>query len=229
MNYIIGNKITFCQNTYLKKDLDCFGIANYKCASLSINLGIANLLQPFNKTTDSKTTKWYYLAIGSLMWSTVHTRLDIACSVGVVSRYFSNLGLINCSLVVQIFYYLFGTLDLRITFKANSNDKLISYNNSDYVALVNGWKSSGRYIFMLFGGFLSYQSKPENTVALLSTKIKYMAACKARKEATWVSQLLAAFDLQLSTLLINLRIDNKGAIFLIENPEFHWKTKHIEV
>ena len=56
-----------------------------------------------------------------------------------------------------------------------------------------------------------------------------MAACKAEKEALWVSWFLAALGFWLSTLLVDLRVDNKGIISLTENLEFHQKTKHIEV
>ena len=56
-----------------------------------------------------------------------------------------------------------------------------------------------------------------------------MAACKAGKEALWVFRFLAALHFRLSTLPVDLRVGNKGAISLTENPEFHRKTKHIEL
>ena len=96
-------------------------------------------------------------------------------------------------LVVQIFRYLSGTLDLGIIFMANSNDKLIGYSDSDYAGFVDSQKSTGEYIFILSGGFLSHQSKLQNIVSLLSTKSKYIAAYKAGKEVLLVSQFLAAF------------------------------------
>ena len=56
-----------------------------------------------------------------------------------------------------------------------------------------------------------------------------MATCEARKEALWVSRFLAALGFRLPTLPVDLRVDNKRAISLTENPEFHRRTKHIEV
>ena len=132
-------------------------------------------------------------------------------------------------MVVQVFRYLSGTLDFGITFQADSSDELIGYTDSDYAGLVDGRKSTGGYIFMLSGGPLSHQSKLQNTVALSSTEAEYMAACEAGKEALWVSRFLAALGFRLPTLPVDLRVDNKGAISLTENPEFHRRTKHIEV
>ncbi len=229
VDYILGDKITLRQSTYLKKVLDRFDMTDCKPASLPMNPGVANSLQPFDGTADPKTIKWYQSAIGSLMWPAVHTRPDIAYSVGVLSRYCSNPGPTHCSLVVQVFRYLSGTLDLGITFQADSSDELVGYTDSDYAGLVDGRKSTGGYIFMLSGGPLSHQSKLQNNVALSSTEAEYMAACEAGKEALWVSRFLAALGFRLPTLPVDLRVDNKGAISLTENPEFHRRTKHIEV
>ena len=85
VDYILGDKITLRQSTYLKKVLDRFDMTDCKPASLPMNPGVANSLQPFDGTADPKTIKWYQSAIGSLMWPAVHTRPDIAYSVGVLS------------------------------------------------------------------------------------------------------------------------------------------------
>ena len=71
------------QSTHLKKDLDRFDMTDCKPTSLPMNPGVANSLQPFDGTADPKSIKWYQSTIGSLLWPAVHTRPDIAYSVGV--------------------------------------------------------------------------------------------------------------------------------------------------
>ncbi len=163
------------------------------------------------------------------MWSAVYTPPDIAYSVRVLSCYCSNPGPTNCNLVVQVFRYLSATLGLEITFKANSENDLVGYTDSDYAGLVDGQKSVGGYIFMLSGGFLSHQSKLQSTVAFSSTEAEYMATTEAGKGALWISRFLTSLGFRLRNQLIALRADNRGAISLTKNPEFYWKTKHIEV
>ena len=51
----------------------------------------------------------------------------------VFSWYFANSGHINRNLVIQIIWYLAGTLDLGIKFKSNTIDELIKYTDSDWV------------------------------------------------------------------------------------------------
>ena len=229
VDHVVGEKITLCQSTYLKKVLDRFKMTECKPASIPMDPGVANSLLPYDGNADKETIKWYQSAIGSLMWPAVHTRPDIAYSVGVLSRYCSNPGPTHCNLVIQIFRYLSGTLDLGITFTADSKDELVGYTDSDYAGLIDGRKSTGGYIFMLSGGPLSHQSKLQSTVALSSCEAEYMATTEAGKEALWVARFLACLGFRLPSQPVDLHADNKGAISLTENPEFHRKTKHIEV
>lgn len=76
------------------------------------------------------------------MWLAMHTRLNTAYLIGIFSQYCSNPRFTHCLLVVQIFCYLFGILDLGITFKVNCNDELIGYSNFNYVGLVDAQKST---------------------------------------------------------------------------------------
>ncbi len=229
VDYIVGEKITLCQSTYLKNVLDWFKITGCKPATVPMSPGVATYLLLYDGNVDKVTIKWYPSAIGFFMWPAVHTRSDIAYSLGILSCYFSNSGPTNCNLVVQVFRYLFSTLGLGITFNANSKDDLVGYTDSDYAGLVDGRKSTGGYIFMLSSGSLYHKSKFQITIALSSTEAEYMATTEAEKEALWISRFLTSFVFWLPNQPVDLREDNKGAISLTGNPEFHRKTKHIEV
>ena len=56
-----------------------------------------------------------------------------------------------------------------------------------------------------------------------------MATTEAGKEALWIARFLAALGYRLPGHPVSLRADNRGAILLTANPEFHRRTKHIEV
>lgn len=65
-------------------------------------------------------------------------------------------------------------------------------------------------------------------MALSTTESEYIAASQAVKEMVWLNRLLAeltfnGFDTP------TLYMDNQSAIRLVKNPEFHKRTKHIEV
>ena len=171
----VGKKIAFRQTTYLTKILEQFQMADCRPASVPMNPGVANSLLPSNNQADRATMKWYQSAISSLMWPAVHTQPDISYSVEVLSRYCTNPSSIHCNLVIQIFRYLAGTLELGITFRCDSADELVGYSDSDWAGLKDRRRSTGGYTFLLSGGPVSHQSKQQATVALSSTEAEYMA------------------------------------------------------
>lgn len=65
-------------------------------------------------------------------------------------------------------------------------------------------------------------------VTLSTTESEYLAASSAAKEAVWLRRLLDDIGHQCDTATI-LNIDNQSAIRLAKNPEFHERTKHIDV
>ena len=139
----------------------------------------------------------------------IHTRPDISYSVGVLSRYCTNPRPTHCNLVKQIFRYFSGTLDLGLTFTADSEDDLVGYTDYDYGGLIDGRKSIGGYILVLSGGPLSHQSKLQSTVALSSAKAEYMATTEAGKEALRIARFLACLVFRLPIQPVDLRADNK--------------------
>ncbi len=137
VDHVVSKKITLCQSIYLKKVLNYFMMTECKPASIPMDPWVANFLLPYDENADKKTMKWYQAVIGSCMWPAVHTRPNIAYSLGVLSQYCINLRFTHCNLVIQMFRYMSGTLDLGITFTPNSEDEPVGYTDSDYAKLID--------------------------------------------------------------------------------------------
>ena len=177
-----------------------------------------NSLFFFDGNDNKKIIKWYQSAIGCLICPAVYICPDIVYSIGVLSCYCSNLGTKYCNLVIQIFRYLSGTLDLGIVFTADSKDDLVGYIKFDYAGSIDGQKSIGGYIFILPSRPLSHQLKLQSTITLSSTKAEYMATVDRRKKALYVAQFLAYLGFCLLCQTGKWCVDNKKAIVLIKNP-----------
>ena len=224
----VGKKITLNQGTYIRKVLERFGMLDCRPAAIPMDPGVPNSILPYDGKADYDTIVWYQSAVGSLMWPAVLTRPDISLAVGVISRYCGNPGPAHIKLVIQVFRYLAGSLDVGITYSADSPDHLIGYTDSDWAGAVDGRRSTGAYVFMLAGGPISHQSKQQPVVALSSCEAEYMAVTEAGKEAIWCTRFLKALGHETEGPA-DLRADNKSAIALSENPEFHRRVKHIEI
>ena len=82
---------------------------------------------------------------------------------------------------------------------------------------------------MLAGATISHPSKLQSIVALSTCEAEYIAICEAGKEAVWLGYLLAELGFQKRSTPVTLYTDNQGSIALSNNPEFHRRTKCIDV
>ena len=81
---------------------------------------------------------------------------------------------------------------------------------------------------------ISWNSMLQKTIALSSTQAEYQALKEATKEALYLNNIYKYIGKCLEITYIKdsiptIYIDNEGARKLAENPEFHKKSKHIEI
>lgn len=75
----------------------------------------------------------------------------------------------------------------------------------------------------------SCRIQKQGTVALSSTEAEYMALFKATKEAVWIKKFLWELGEIATQKAIKMLEDNQKSTSTAKNPEFHYKTKHIDV
>jgi len=84
------------------------------------------------------------------------------------------------------------------------------------------------YAFLIHGGAVSWSAKRQEIVALSTTEAEYVAITHAAKEAIWLRSLISQiFDISLDTT--TLFLDNKSAIELTKDHQYHARTKHIDI
>ena len=71
-------------------------------------------------------------------------------------------------------------------------------------------------------------SRRQRCVALSTTEAEYIAISETAKDIIWTRCMLEHIDQRQVTATI-LLCDNQGAVKLIRNPEFHRRTKHIDI
>ena len=133
----------------------------------------------------------YASVVGSLMYAMVFTRPNIAQAVGVLSRYMANPGRVDWDVVKRVFRYLRGTSEYCLCFQGNSfvshrSICIHGYVDSDWAGDIDSRRSTSGYVFMMFGGAISWMSKRQAVAALSTMEEKYMAATHASKEAIWL-------------------------------------------
>lgn len=172
----------------------------------------------------------YRQAVGSLMYLAVATRPDISYAVGYISRFMENPNQQHVKAVKRVIKYIKGTTDYGIIFKCNQKNFVLSvFSDADYAGDQVTRRSTTGYIFLLGSGAISWGSERQKSVALSTTESEYVAASQTIKELVWIRRLL--FDLQADVMnnVPMLFMDNQSAIKLVKNPEYHKRSKHIDV
>lgn len=213
--------IHICQRAYTKKILERFRMMDAHSVATPAECQVNREL------TDSHPSYPYREAVGSLMYLAIGTRPDIAFAVGKVSRHLNNPTESDVNCVKRIFKYLRGTMDLGIIYESNAKLTLNCFSDSDYAGDSDTRRSTTGYVVILGSGAISWSSQLQKCVALSSTEAEYVSSSQAIKELVWlnslVEELFIGYDSQ------TLFMDNQSAIRLIKNPEFHKRTKHIDV
>ncbi|XP_046750287.1 secreted RxLR effector protein 161-like [Diprion similis] len=171
----------------------------------------------------------YREAVGSLMFLAIVSRPDISFAVNNASKFLNNHDSNHWRAVKRIFAYLLGTANFGIVYRSGgSESNLIGFSDADYAADLETRRSTTGYLFCLSGGPVTWSSKRQKSIALSTTEAEYVALSLAGKEATWLRVLLRDIEYQCENPTV-IHVDNQSAIRLAKNPEFHQRTKHIDV
>jgi len=158
----------------------------------------------------------------------LQTRPDITFAVSIVSQFAQNPNTSHYNAIKRIFKYLADTTDIGVTY-GTTDVNLISYTDADWGGCHDTRKSTGAYLFLLYGGPISWCSKCQQSVALSLTEAEYMAETQATKEAIWLRRFLGEIDYFYDNNVVVIQADNNGAMDLARNPEFHAHIKHINI
>ena len=74
---------------------------------------------------------------------------------------------------------------------------------------------------------MSWQCKKQTSVANSTCEAEYMAAGSCCSQVLWIQQQIRDYGMNFSNTPI--KIDNKSAISITNNPVKHSKTKHIDI
>ena len=216
------------QTHYITKLIRKFGFLD--AIPLSVPADLHSPLSLLSSEDSSPATNFpYQTIVGSLQFACIGTRPDISYAVSVAAKYCANPSSAHCNALHRILKYLAGTLDLGISFSGNDHPlSLTAYSDTDYAMDLDDRKSRSGYILFANHGPVLWASRKQASCASSTTEAEYLAASSTTKEIIWHRRLLTSLG-KAPTSPTPLYTDNQSALRLIKNPEFHRRTKHIDV
>ncbi|XP_074356020.1 secreted RxLR effector protein 161-like [Apium graveolens] len=159
----------------------------------------------------------------------VHTRPDIAYSVGVVSRYMEKPTVLHLEVVKRILKYVRKTLEYGLIYSRRVGNYILSgYADSDIDGSLDNRRSTSGMTLYLNKNLITWVSQKQSCVALSSCEVEFMAATAAACQVIWLKNLLRQItDMSLDP--VNIFVDNTSAIDLTKNHVFHGRNKYIDI
>ena len=125
-----------------------------------------------------------------MLWSARGWTLHLMLGVGTISRYMSNPRKEHWAAVKWILRYLRGTPSVCIRY-GSGKPVLEGFTDFDMSGDVDSRRSTSGNVMTYAGGAVSWKSRLQKLVALLTTEAEYMAAMEARKELIWMRDFLS--------------------------------------
>ena len=239
--------ISLSQSEYVKNIVTRYGMIWSKTASTPLDVGV-KLSKKDSITTADETSiteqhdnydsSKYQSALGAVMYAMIATRPDISFAVTALSQFSKNPGNSHWLSLKRLLKYLKGTMNFKLVYGAHNYDRPIEkhsaeelitgFCDADWGSNIDDRRSITGYIFLFNGSAISWKSKKQPSVALSSVEAEYMSASQATREAVWLKRFL--HELNIATdKPISIACDSQGAIAVAKNPEYHARTKHIDI
>jgi hypothetical protein len=134
---------------------------------------------------------------------------------------------IHWSAVKRILRYIKYSMDMRLKIQKSGSTLIITFSNADWAGSVDDRQSTGGFAVFFGANLISWSARKQTTVSRSSTEAEYKAMANATAEVIWLGSLLAELGVKLQQILC-LWCDNLGATYLLANPVFHARAKHID-
>lgn len=218
--------VSLHQESYIHKILKKFNMQNSNTIDNPSTITRNSKEERDSKALDQDIVP-YREAIGSLLYASGISRIDIAYSVNKASRQVANPSTYDWQCVKRIFRYLKDKENACITYSKSANEGLIAYCDADFAGDDSG-KSTTGYVILFGGGPIAWKSQKQPLVTLSSTEAELVSLCSLVKELIWIRQLaleLGCIDNQPTTIYC----DNESAIRLATNENSVQRTRHMGV
>jgi hypothetical protein len=164
------------------------------------------------------------------MYLAIATRPDIAYSTQKLAQFTHNPKPRHWTAVKRIFRYLKGTRNHGLIFGGSpeaQNKELQIYCDSDWAKDLDRKSISG-FVITLAGAAVAWSSKKQSTTAVSTAEAEYNAIAHVAKQILWYRTFFQELGFpQPSTSTIFS--DNQAAVSISHNPEYHARTKHIDI
>ena len=221
------NMIKIDQESYVEKILQAQGMQNCKSLTTPLDPG-TKLCKNILELDNIEKAQWYQQAISSLMYVMLATQPDLAYTISTLSQYSKNPKSEHWNALHHVMRYLQATKPKGLVYSTDELD-VYGYADADWGGHLDMRCSTMGYLYISAGGAVSWTSRRQSLTTLSMTEAEYMSVTQVAKEAIWLTVLLKELEIKAAEEPMIIKVDNQGSIHLAKNPEYHARTKHIDI
>jgi hypothetical protein len=212
LKYFLGFQVkqlqdgTFISQTkYIQDILNKFGMKDAKPIKTPMVTNGHLDLDTGGKSVDQKV---YRSMIGSLLYLCAY-RPNIMLSVCMCARFQADPKEVHLRTVKRIMRYLVYTPKFGLWYPKGSTFDLIGYSDADWAGCKIDRKSTSGTCQFLGRSLVSWASKKQNSIALSTAEVEYIAAGHCCAQLVWMRQTLRDYGYKLSKVCnaLNLGVD----------------------
>ncbi|XP_073270460.1 uncharacterized protein [Primulina huaijiensis] len=214
LSYFLGlqikqmhDDIFLCQSKYAKNLIKKF--ANENTKHMRTPIGSSEKLCK-DDVAENVDNTLYRSIIGSLLYLT-ESCPDIMFSLCLCARYQSNPKISHLKAVKHL-RYIAGTIDLGLWYTHETNSNLVGFSDADWAGDLDDRKSTSGGCFYLGNNLISWHSRKQNCVSLLTAESEYVAAGSGCTQLLWMNQMIEDYGLKSEPLVMYCDNSKKGLI-----------------
>ena len=177
----------------------------------------------------------YRSGVGMLLYLVKFSRPDIANSVRELSKVMDGATKGHLKCLWQVIKFVLDTqgkclqMDLsNVEASGGVRWEMKAFCDSDFAGDKETRISVTGFVIYVMGALISWRSRGQKSVTLLSSEAEYVALSEVCAEIMFIKQVLEFFKVKVE-LPIVVNVDNVGAIYLASNATTSQRMRHIDV
>ncbi|KAK6124979.1 hypothetical protein DH2020_041253 [Rehmannia glutinosa] len=212
------------QRKYILDILSDVGLLECKPASTPFPQGLKLTGRQGTPLPDSNV---YRRLVGRLLYLNM-SRPDVTHAIQQLSQFINDPYSAHWDAAIHVLRYLKGTPSKGLFYAAHNSYDFEAFCDADWAACPDSRRSLTGYCVFFGGALVSWKTKKQVTVSKSSAEAEYRSMSQTVCELLWLSYL--ATDLHICySLPIPIWCDNQAALYIVANPVFHERTKHVEI
>lgn len=224
-----NKRLWLVHDTYLEKVAQRYGLDSCRVPATPLPSG--ELLKYDGEAPKSRI-KAYQERVGSLLYSSVMIRPDIAFACSQLSKFLTNPSEEHVRAADWCIRYAYGTRNVAISYgeQEEGAQALVIASDASYADDPETRRSSNGYVIMLFGGPVAWRAARQDTVTTSTTEAELLALQLTAKETVALERLFRDLELILRTPF-SIYCDNQQTIRLVigEGERVSTKLRHVDI